>query len=103
MYSIKSYFWFDSEVVVRRPLPRTLFKKAASKLLLLYRIFILLCHQTASDANLFDNQNTFHCNDYSVIGGIRTYLGVSDNPMFLWISLNSSPPNFCLFEATKQR
>ena len=28
----------------------------------------------------------FHYNDYFVIGRIRTYLGVSDDPMFLWIS-----------------
>ena len=28
-----------------------------------------------------------------MIGGIRTCLGVSDDPMFLWISLNSCPLN----------
>ena len=26
-----------------------------------------------------------------MIGGIRTCLGVSDDPMFLWVSLNSCP------------
>ena len=39
--------------------------------------------RTASDANLLDVPHTFHCSDYFVIGGIRTCLGVSDNPMFL--------------------
>ena len=31
-----------------------------------------------------------------MIGGIRTSLGVSDDPMFLWISLNSCPLNLLL-------
>ena len=35
----------------------------------------------------------FQCIDYFVIGGIRTCLGVSDNPMFQWISSNSCPLN----------
>ena len=33
----------------------------------------------------------FNCNDYFVIGGIRTRSGVSSDPMFLWISSNSCP------------
>ena len=36
------------------------------------------------------------CNDYFVLGGIRTCLGVSTDPMFVWISLNSSPLNLLL-------
>ena len=31
-----------------------------------------------------------------MIGGIRTCLGVSDDPMLLWISLNSCPLNLLL-------
>ena len=31
-----------------------------------------------------------------LIGGIRTCLGVSDDPMFLWISLSSCPLNLLL-------
>ena len=31
-----------------------------------------------------------------MIGGIRTCLGVSDDPMFLWIFLNSCPLNLLL-------
>ena len=31
-----------------------------------------------------------------MIGGIRTSLGVSDDPMFLWISSNSCPLNLLL-------
>ena len=31
-----------------------------------------------------------------MIGGIRTCSGVSDDPMFLWISSNSCPPNLLL-------
>ena len=38
----------------------------------------------------------FHCNDHFVVGGIRTCLEVSDDPMFLWISSNSCPLNFLL-------
>ena len=58
--------------------------------------YLSSCHRTASDANLLDDSHTFHYNDYFVIRGIRTYLGVSDNPMFLWISSNSCPLNLLL-------
>ena len=54
------------------------------------------CHRTASDANLLDDPHTFHYQDYFVIGGIRTCLGVSNDPMFLWISSNSCPLNLLL-------
>ena len=53
------------------------------------------CHGTASDANFLDDLHTFHFNDYFVIGGIHTCIGVSDDPMFLWIS-NSCPLNLLL-------
>ena len=53
-------------------------------------------HRTASDAKLVNDPRTFHFNDYFVIGGIRTCLGVSDDPMFLWISSNSCPLNLLL-------
>ena len=53
-------------------------------------------HRTASDAYLLDDPHTFHCSDYFVIGGIRTSLGVSDDPMFVWISANSCPLNLLL-------
>ena len=32
------------------------------------------------------SEHTFHCNFQLVFGGIRTYLEVSSDPMFLWIS-----------------
>ena len=54
------------------------------------------CHRTASDANLLDDPHTFHYQDYFVIGGIYACLGVSNNPMFLWISSNSCPLNLLL-------
>ena len=58
--------------------------------------YLSSCHRTASDANLLDGPHTFHYNDYFVIGGIRTCLEVSDDPMFLWISSNSFPLNLLL-------
>ena len=58
--------------------------------------YLSFCHWTTSDANLLDDPHTFHYNDYFVIGGIRTCSGVSNNPMFLWISSNSFPPNLLL-------
>ena len=53
-------------------------------------------HSMASDTNLLDNAHTFHYIDYFMIGGIRTCLGVSYDPMFLWISSNSCPLNLLL-------
>ena len=61
-----------------------------------YSAHLSSCYRTASDANLFDDPHTFHYNDYFVIGGIRTCLGVSDDPMFLWIFTNSCPLNLLL-------
>ena len=58
--------------------------------------YLSSCHRTASDANLLNNPHIFHYNDYFVIGGIRTCLGVSDDPMFLRISSNSCPLNLLL-------
>ena len=58
--------------------------------------YLSSCHRTASDANLLDDPHTFHYNDCFVIGGIRTCLGVSDDPMFLWISSNSCLLNLLL-------
>ena len=58
--------------------------------------YLSFCHRIASDANLLDDPHTFRCSDYFVIGGIRTCLGVSDDPMFLWISSNSCPLNLLL-------
>ena len=54
------------------------------------------CHRTTSDANLLDNPHTFHYQDYFVIGGIRICLGVSVDPMYLWISSNSYQLNLLL-------
>ena len=65
--------------------------------------YLSSCHRTASDANLLDDPDTFHYPDYFVIGGIRTCLEVFDDPMFLWISSNSCPPNLLLVRITKQR
>ena len=58
--------------------------------------YLSSCHRTASDAKLLDDPHTFHCQDYFVIGGIRTCLAVSVDPMFLWISSNSCPLNLLL-------
>ena len=58
--------------------------------------YLSSCHRTASDANFLDDPHTFHHVGYFVIGGIRTCLGVSDDPMFLWISSNSCPLNLLL-------
>ena len=58
--------------------------------------YLSSCHRTASDANLLYDPHTFHYKDYFAIGGIRTCLGVSDDPMFLWISSNSCPLNLLL-------
>ena len=58
--------------------------------------YLSSCHRTASDANLLDDPHTFHYQDYFVIGGIRTCSGVSDDPMFVWISSNSCPLNLLL-------
>ena len=58
--------------------------------------YLSSCHRTASDANLLDDPHTFYYIDYFVIGGIRTCLGVSYDPMFLWISSNSCPLNLLL-------
>ena len=61
--------------------------------------YLSSCHRTASDANLLDDPHTFHYQDYFVIGGIRTCLGVSDDAMFLWIFSNSCPLNLLLFRS----
>ena len=63
--------------------------------------YLSSCHQTASDTNLLDDPHTFHYNDYFVIGGICTCLGVSDDPTFLWISSNSCPLNLLLVQSHK--
>ena len=55
--------------------------------------YLSSCHWTASDANLLDDPHSFYYQDYFVIEGIRTCLGVSDDPTFLWISSNSCPLN----------
>ena len=58
--------------------------------------YLSSCHRTASDANLLDDLHTFHYQDHFVIAGICNCLEASDNPMFLWISLNSCPLNLLL-------
>ena len=58
--------------------------------------YLSSCQRTASDSNLLDDPHTFHYNDYFAIGGIHTGVGVSDDPMFLWISSNSFPMNLLL-------
>ena len=59
------------------------------------RIFILLSPDSVR-RQILDVPRTFHCKDYFVVGGIRTCLGVSSDPMFLWISSNSCPLNLLL-------
>ena len=58
--------------------------------------YLSSCHRTASDAKLLDDPHTFYYQNYFVIGGIRTCLGVSNDPIFLWISSNSCPLNLLL-------
>ena len=60
------------------------------------RSYLSSCHRTASDANLSDDPHTFHYQDYFVIAEISNCLGAFDDPMFLWISLNSCPLNLLL-------
>ena len=55
--------------------------------------------RAASDANYWTIRTLFIATN-TVLGGIRTCLGVSIDLMFLWISC---PLHYCLFEATKQR
>ena len=45
---------------------------------------------------LVDDRHAFHCDNYFALGGIRTCLGVSSDPMLLWISLDSCPMNLLL-------
>ena len=49
----------------------------------------------ASDAN-YKTTRALHCNECFVIGGLRTCLGVSSDPMFLWIFSKSCPLNLLL-------
>ena len=63
--------------------------------------YLSSCHRTVSDANLLDDPHTFHYQDYFVIGGIRTCLGVFDDPVFLWICSNSCPLNLLLVQCSK--
>ena len=60
--------------------------------------YLSSCNRTTSNPNLLDDLHTFHYQDYFVNGiyCIRTCLGVSDDPMFLWISSNSCPLNLLL-------
>ena len=64
--------------------------------------YLSSCHRTASGANLFDDSHTFHCIDYFVSGGIRTCLGVSDDPMLLRISSNSCSQNLLLVRSHQE-
>ena len=41
----------------------------------------------------------FHCNDYFVVGGIRTCFEVFSDSMFLWISWNACPINLLLIRS----
>ena len=59
-------------------------------------VYLSSCPRTASDANLLHDPYTFHYQDYFVNGGIRTCLGVFDDPTCLWISSNSRPLNLLL-------
>ena len=58
--------------------------------------YLSSCRWTASDANLLEDPHTFHCIDYFVIGGIRTCLRVSSDPMLLWIFSKSCRRNLLL-------
>ena len=58
-------------------------------------IFILP-QPDSTKRKLLDDVHTFQCDNYFVLGGIRTCLGVSSDPMFLWIFSNSYPLNLVL-------
>ena len=45
---------------------------------------------------ILDDPRASHYNDFFVVGGIRTCLGVSSDPMLLWVSSNSCPLNLLL-------
>ena len=66
--------------------------------MLLWSTFILLSPDCVRHS-IWDDLRTFHCNDYFMVGGILTCLGVSSNPMFLWISSNSCPLNLLLVQS----
>ena len=58
-------------------------------LLLLLHFYPPVTHRTASDANCWTISTLFIA--IRVFGEICTCLGISNNPMFMWISLNSCP------------
>ena len=61
--------------------------------------YLSSCHRPASDTNLLDDQHTSYCIDYFVLGGIRTCVVVSNDPMIPWISSNSCPLNLLLIQS----
>ena len=50
-----------------------------------------------------DYPHTFYCYKYFVIGGIRSCIEVSSDPIFQWISSNSCPLNLLLVRSPPSR
>ena len=86
--------WADGSLTRR---PKGTFEVSRPRQLgeLLLHIFILLLPDSVI-RQLLDDPHTFHFIDYFALGGIRICLGVSRDPMFLWISSNSCPLNLLL-------
>ena len=65
-----------------------------------FNLLILLSPNSVR-RKLLTDPRSFYCNNYFVLEVIRTCLGVSSDPMFLWISSNSCPLNL-LFVRSQQ-
>ena len=65
-----------------------------------FNLFILLSPNSVR-RKLLRDPRSFYCKDYFVLGGIHTCLGVSSDPMFLWISSNSCPLNLLFVRSQK--
>ena len=64
-----------------------------------FSAYLSSSYRTASGANYWMIRALLYCNDYFVLGGILTCLGVSSDPMFLWISSNSFLLNLQLVQS----
>ena len=68
-----------------------LVKTRASRWQLKFVDVLHFCPHVAGQRQLLYDRHSFHCDNYFVIAGIRTCLGVSSDTMVPWISENSCP------------
>ena len=64
-----------------------------------FSAYLSSSYRTASGTNYWTIRALLYCNDYFVLGEIHACLGVSSDPMFLWISLNSCLLNLQLVQS----